>query len=132
MDHTPGEYAPQAGLAGGGGRGLAVHSARMDPLDPVRRDEDGTICAVCDGPVPAGSVHLLARRDDLAFVQVDCAACQSTTLAFVLPAGVAVGARGSAPVTADDVLDMHELLSAWQGDLRELLASDGGRSSAGS
>ncbi len=103
----------------------------MDPLDPVRPDEDGTTCAVCDGPVPAGSVHLLARRDDLAFVQVDCAACQSTTLAFVLPTGVGVGG-GATPVSADDVLDMHELLSDWQGGLRELLASDGGRSSAGS
>lgn len=104
----------------------------MDPLDPERPDEDGTTCAVCDGPVPAGSVHLLARRDDLAFVQVDCAACRSTTLAFVLPPGEGAGVGAAPPVTADDVLQMHELLSDWQGGLRELLASDGGRSSAAS
>ena len=109
----------------------------MDPLDHARPGPDGTTCAVCDGPVPAGSVHLLARRDDLAFVQVDCAACRSTTLAFVL-AGTddlhAPGdlAQGPDPVTGDDVLDMHRLLSGWHGDIRELLAGDPGPSSAGS
>ncbi len=102
----------------------------MDPLDHARPEPDGTTCAVCEGPVPAGSIHLLARRDDLAFVQVECGACQSTTLAFVLapPSG---GAE-AAPVTGDDVLDMHDLLSGWQGGLRELLASEFGRPSAAS
>ena len=103
----------------------------MDPLDHARSGPDGTTCAVCEGPVPAGSVHLLARRDDLAFVQVECEACRSTTLAFVLAGDVHTG-PDAAPVTGDDVLDMHHLLSAWQGGLRELLASERGRPSAAS
>lgn len=101
----------------------------MDPLDHRSQGPDGTICAVCEGPVPAGSVQLLARRDDLAFVQVDCRACRSTTLAFVLDADLGSEIR-ALPVTTDDVLDMHRLLSAWQGGLRELLASEPGRPSA--
>ncbi|HJW22731.1 MAG TPA: hypothetical protein VJ506_09905 [Candidatus Limnocylindrales bacterium] len=103
----------------------------MDPLDHARSSLDGTSCAVCEGPVPDGSVHLLARRDDLIFVQVDCPACRSTTLAFVL-ASDSVGAEAARPVTGDDVLDMHDLLGGWQGGLRELLASESGRPSAAS
>jgi hypothetical protein len=94
----------------------------MDPLDHVRADLGGLTCAVCDGPVPAGSVQLLAHRDALAFVQVDCAACRSTTLAFVLDGDApSDGAPAPAPVTGDDVLDMHLFLRGWQGDLHGLL-----------
>jgi hypothetical protein len=103
----------------------------MDPLDHARPSLDGTTCAVCEGPVPAGSVHLLAHRDDLAFVQVECPACRSTTLAFVLPAAHRAGLPEAA-VTGDDVLDMHDLLGRWQGGLRELLAGEPGRPSAAS
>jgi hypothetical protein len=97
----------------------------MDPLDPAVLGADGTTCAVCEGSVPAGSVELLASRDDLAFVQVRCDACHSTTLAFVL--GAAPPTDAAAPVTADDVLDMHRLLDGWQGGLRELLARKSGK-----
>ncbi|HET9681632.1 MAG TPA: hypothetical protein VFP19_06290 [Candidatus Limnocylindrales bacterium] len=101
----------------------------MDPLDHRSQGPDGTVCAVCEGPVPAGSVQLLARRDDLAFLQVDCGACRSTTLAFVLAAGLDAGSPAP-PVTSDDVLDMHRLLSGWRGGLRELLSSESGRPGA--
>jgi len=108
----------------------------MDPLDQVRADLDGLTCAVCDGSVPAGSVQLLALRDELAFVQVDCAACRSTTLAFVVDgASGADPARAAAapapqPITADDVLDMHLFLRGWQGDLGTLLADGSPRPDA--
>jgi len=86
----------------------------MDPLDHVRAGLDGTICAVCDGPVPSGSTQVLAHREGLAVLQVDCAECGSTTLAFLDPAA-------SDAVTADDVLDMHEFLRGWHGNLAELV-----------
>jgi hypothetical protein len=95
----------------------------MDPLDHGRADLDGLTCAVCDGPVPPGSVQLLAHRDELAFVQVDCTACRSTTLAFVLDDGASSESL-SLPVTGDDVLDMHLFLRGWHGDLHGLLAGD--------
>lgn len=101
----------------------------MDPLDHLRALPDGLRCTVCEERVPADRLTLLAWRDDLAFVQLDCAACLSTTLGFVLggrgdePAEPIEGPQRS-PITSDDVLDMHQLLATWRGDLAGLLASD--------
>ena len=95
----------------------------MDPLDHVRASLDGTTCAVCDGSVPSGATQVLAHRDGLAVLHVDCPHCGSTSLAFI---GGTSGpsARGTSgdPVTADDVLDMHEFLHGWQGGLAALVA----------
>jgi hypothetical protein len=96
----------------------------MDPLDHLLALPDGLRCTVCDDRVPATSIRLLARRDDLAFLQIDCPSCSSATLGFVL------GGRGDEPsppddrpaISADDVLDMHQLLATWRGDLTGLLA----------
>lgn len=105
----------------------------MDPLDHLRALPDGLRCTVCEERVPVDRLTLLAQRDDLAFLQLDCAACLSTTLGFVQ------GGRGDepaqltrpAPISSDDVLDMHQLLATWRGDLAELLAG-GARSRAAS
>jgi len=96
----------------------------VDPLDQHRAGLDGMTCAVCEGSVPRDAIHLLARRDDLAFVQVACPACESTTLAFVLD-GTSDPGADAAPVSADDVLDMHVLLRGWDGGLLELLGRPG-------
>jgi hypothetical protein len=98
----------------------------MDPLDHLRALPDGLPCTVCEERVPADRLTPLAWRDDLLFLQLDCAACLSTTLGFV------AGGRGdepadlpaAQPITSNDVLDMHELLMTWRGDLHGLLASD--------
>ncbi len=101
----------------------------MDPLDHLGALPDGLRCTVCEERVPADRLTLLAWRDDLAFLQLDCAACLSSTLGFVLdgrgdePAEPVAPAQPAA-ISADDVLDMHQLLSAWRGDLAGLLASD--------
>jgi hypothetical protein len=98
----------------------------MDPLDHVPAGLDGLVCAVCDGSVPAESVRVLAHRDGLAFVQLECGACRSTTLAFILD-GVsdhrddAPRSGGGEAVSADDVLDMHVFLRGWQGGLADLV-----------
>ena len=103
----------------------------MDPRDLFRAFPDGITCTVCDQPVPVARVRLLARREDMTFVQIDCGACRSTTLAFladasVLPAAPAGGAPSStSPVTSDDVIDMHRFLAGWQGDVRSLVAEAG-------
>jgi hypothetical protein len=98
----------------------------MDPLDHLRALPDGLRCTVCEERVPAGRLKVLAWRDDLAFLQLDCARCLSTTLGFVL------NGRGdepadpprAAPISSDDVLDMHQLLATWRGDLTGLLTRD--------
>lgn len=95
----------------------------MDPLDHVRAGLDGLACAVCEGSVPAASIHLLAHRDALSFVQVDCPACRSSTLAFLLEGrdGGTLGPSREAPVSSDDVLDMHLFLRDWRGDPSALI-----------
>lgn len=98
----------------------------MDPLDHRLALSDGHRCTVCDERVPAARVKLLAWRDDLAFLQLDCGACLSTTLGFVL-AGVgdeSAPLHRPDPISSDDVLDMHQLLATWRGDLTGLLATD--------
>jgi hypothetical protein len=103
----------------------------MDPLDHRLALPDGLRCTVCEERVPAERLQLLAWRDDLVFLQIDCGACLSTTLGFV-----AGGATDDAndpdgaqrpPISSDDVLDMHQFLATWRGDLSGLLESDRGR-----
>jgi hypothetical protein len=99
----------------------------MDPLDHLPALPDGLRCTVCDERVPVTRIRELARRDDLTFIEIDCQACASSTLGFLLdgrseePAPVHPGD----PITSDDVLDMHELLASWRGDLAGLLTPDG-------
>ena len=103
----------------------------MDPLDHRLALPDGLRCTVCDERVPATQIRLLAWRDDLAFLQIDCRTCASTTLGFVLdgrsedaePAGT------PDPISSDDVLDMHQFLATWRGDLTDLLRGDRGAES---
>jgi hypothetical protein len=98
----------------------------MDPLDHLLALPDGLRCSVCDERVPATRIRLLARRDDLVFLQIDCGTCSSATLGFVLDgrSDEPSEPRSGTPVSADDVLDMHELLATWRGDLTGLLARD--------
>ena len=104
----------------------------MDPLDHLLALPDGLRCTVCDERVPATRIRLLAWRDDLAFLQLDCAACASTTLGFVLDgrADEPADLPESDPVSADDVLDMHQFLATWRGDLAGLLRGDRGAESS--
>ena len=101
----------------------------MDPLDHLLALPDGLPCTVCDQRVPATRIRTLARRDDLTFIEIDCEACSSSTLGFLLagqtdePSPAEVGPAGADnPITSDDVLDMHELLASWRGDLADLLS----------
>ena len=98
----------------------------MDPVDHLLALPGGHHCTVCGEPVPAARVQLLAWRDDLVFVQLECAACLSTTLGFVLGGRSEGPARPPAadPISSDDVLDMHQLLATWRGDLTGLLQGD--------
>ena len=106
----------------------------MDPLDHLLALPNGLRCTVCDERVPVTRIRALARRDDLTFIEIDCEACASSTLGFLLDGRTAEaatdparldGAAGGDPISSDDVLDMHELLSRWHGDLDGLLSRDG-------
>ena len=125
-DDTPGEYPPQA-IPPRAVEGRTEYTPGwMDPLDHLVTLPDGLRCTVCDEAVPGTMVRLLARRDDLAFLQIDCPSCSSATLGFVLGGRAEEPSPppGERPISADDVLDMHELLSTWRGGLTGLLARD--------
>ena len=102
----------------------------MDPLDHLLALPDGLRCTVCDQRVPATRIRTLAHRDDLTFIEIDCEACSSSTLGFLLagqtdepaPALERRPDQAANPITSDDVLDMHELLASWRGDLADLLS----------
>jgi hypothetical protein len=98
----------------------------MDFRDRPRSRADDLACSVCREPVAPPRTRLLARRDDLLFVELRCAACASLTLGFVftedrrlLPDVLRLA--DAPPISADDVLDMERHLAGWDGDLRGLL-----------
>jgi len=91
-------------------------------------------------------MRLLAERESLFFVDLDCSRCGSHTVAIVtieideseitievsdVDGEEEIGHLGetlpigAAPVTADDVLEMHEFLASFQGSLGALLEKDG-------
>jgi len=101
----------------------------MDRPDHPEPFLGGADCAACGSSVPASRVRLLAERDDLVFAELGCPSCGSISLAIVVKAAPTPdalvapesGALGGAPVGADDVLDMHEFLAEYRGDVRGLL-----------
>lgn len=105
----------------------------MGPQDHLRALLDGFACTVCDERLSADRIRLLAQRDDLVFVEFECTGCGSTALGFITD-GVADQLRarpevdrlaGGAVVSSDDLLDMHDLLKSWTGDLVSLMDGPG-------
>ena len=107
----------------------------MDPRDRPRPLHDGAACTACGATVPNGRIRVLAQRDDVAFVELECPACDSTTLALLLdPIGVdgsstldvdqdlaagqmSVGRATGRPITEADVEALRRDLAEWDGDL---------------
>ena len=56
----------------------------MDPRDGLPPFASGVDCAVCGGLVPMDRIRILAQRDDLAFLELACAACKSESLGIVV------------------------------------------------
>jgi hypothetical protein len=103
----------------------------MGPQDHLRALPDGMGCTVCEERVPIDRICLLARRDDLLFLQADCHACGSRSFGFVAEA-IAVSEAdrlaGGQPISSNDVLDMHAFLQAWTGDLETVVSGRATRS----
>jgi hypothetical protein len=107
----------------------------MDPRDRPPPLPDGAACTACGAPVPTGRIRILARRDDLAFIELACDGCGSAALGLLVPAGSPDGApvldvAGDQPDTARtpaittirpiseaDVDSVRADLAAWDGDL---------------
>jgi len=102
-------------------------------------------CAACGQAYGQDHVRLIAQREELFFVDLSCEHCGSQAVAIVtiqvegesawLEGGELVRAdedgpdavAAGAPVDADDVLDAHQLLRDFEGDVHQLIARFEGR-----
>jgi hypothetical protein len=124
----------------------------MDSPDWLRTQLTSFTCPACGRRYRGSRIQLLAERDGLYFVDMDCSRCGSHTVAIVTvetdAAEISILDASDIeievdlepehlgetlpdnlePVTADDVLDMHELLAGFEGDMHALLATGRGRS----
>ena len=108
---------------------LGSDASRRSPRPHSRRCH----CTACGASVPAEWIRILAHRDDLAFVELDCTGCGSRALGLLLasdePGGPAVldvagdppgGPRRRSRTPTSSAMRDH--LAGWDGDLRGLLA----------
>ena len=97
-------------------------------------------CGACGQAYGQGQVRLIAQRGELCFVDLSCRHCGSQAVAIVtiqigggaaslethdVGAHSADGATSSAPgpgISIDDVLDAHDFLADFDGDVQALLA----------
>ena len=102
-------------------------------------------CAACGQAYGQGHIELIAQREELFFVDLSCDHCGSQAVAIVtiqvdgetarLEGGELVRADAAdpdaadpdaapvgPPVSADDVLDVHDLLDDFEGDVHQLIA----------
>jgi hypothetical protein len=56
----------------------------MDPRDDLDSLAGGVDCAACGSFVPTDRIRVLARRDDISFVEIDCPSCRSESLGIVI------------------------------------------------
>lgn len=90
-------------------------------------------CSVCGRRYEAGNVSILGHRQDTWYLRAQCPACHAHSLVTAvvkedsLPKLVTDLTESEqrkfkdAVVTADDVLDMHNALKDFGGDLTELI-----------
>jgi hypothetical protein len=128
----------------------------MDSPEWLRTQLTSFTCPACGRRYRGSRIKLLAERDGLYFVDLDCSRCGSHTVAIVTvelddtelsiidasDIELAVDLEpehlgeelpeSTEPVSADDVLAVHELLDGYEGDMYALLGAGGGRDSADS
>lgn len=119
----------------------------MDPRERLRLALLGAGCAKCGQPYVASGIRVLAQREEIAFVELVCFACQTQTMALVTGGTAAAGrsrAQGESvlgeyppdgeddllpdpdaghPLSETDVLEMRSFLAGYEGDLHGLLGS---------
>jgi hypothetical protein len=106
----------------------------MDGADWLRTQLTSFGCAACGFAYGSDGIRVLAERDGLFFVDLACDMCGSSATAIVTialdehaapratdpeltPAAIVEGD----PVDLDDLLDVHRMLAAWDGDMHGLL-----------
>jgi hypothetical protein len=113
----------------------------MDGSDWLRTQLATFECPACSREYRGSQMRLLAERDGLYFVDLDCVSCGSRTVAILTVEGyddeptIADASElrrahdsSTGIVSADDVLDMHQFLAAFQGDVDHLFRAATARS----
>jgi hypothetical protein len=72
----------------------------MDPRDDLESLAGGVGCAACGELVPTDRIRILARRDDLVFVEIACPGCRSDSLGIVVAVDEAAFLGGTADAPA--------------------------------
>jgi hypothetical protein len=114
----------------------------MDAEGWLTRELASFGCAACGQAYGKGHIHLIAQREELYFVDLSCQHCGSQAVAIVtieldgeratLEGGELVRAPSAdiaadaapdgPPISTDDVLDAHEVLKGFEGDVHQLIA----------
>lgn len=96
----------------------------MDDVDGLIERLGEVRCASCGVRYTRGAIRGVGYEDDCWFVYVTCLSCGRQGI------GVAIARRpqpaaapGPRPLSVDDVLDAHELLGRYGGDVHGLFAS---------
>ncbi len=120
------------------------------PEQIVKRLMAAVKCTVCGSPYESDRIKVLGHRDELWFLTVTCGRCHTQGLVAALlkdgdgssatltrisvpgkalpieeltpTTGVAIPAE---PVTADDVLEMHQFLQDFDGNFARLFGNSG-------
>ena len=75
-------------------------------------------CPSCGARLQSCSVRGITAEPDALVVRLACAVCGENSLAVVRRDGAK---SGPAPITRDDVLDAHEFLKEWHGNVEEII-----------
>jgi predicted RNA-binding Zn-ribbon protein involved in translation (DUF1610 family) len=116
----------------------------MDSPDWLETQLSSFSCPACGRRYRGSRIRLLAEREGLFFVDLDCSRCGSHTVAIITieqdereptiadasdlehPDEGLPATAGS--ITADDVLEMHQFLAHFEGDVIQLFAAAGASS----
>jgi len=81
-------------------------------------------CAACGAAYSPKDVSVVEHRGDVWLLVALCSECQAQALVMVVVQDKRSVVVDAPPLTKEDVLNFHRLISAFDGDLRELFGSD--------
>jgi hypothetical protein len=105
----------------------------VDGAEWIRNQLTGYTCGACGRRYRRGRIRVLARREELFFVDLACGECGSEAVAIVsverddldAPRVEAGELDEAQAVDASDILAMHHFLEGFNGDFRRLFGPDG-------
>lgn len=104
----------------------------MNILRILREQAKGYSCNVCGTNHSRSEIKVLGRLESAWIVRVTCSRCQTSFKLLVIAPDEAMAtlperrptarraAERKAPVSADEVLDAHEILEDYRGDIKAL------------